>query len=176
MTFLRPQWTLPPANLNLSDQDIHLWKTNLNVSKDTLSYLNTLLSKDEQERAQRFRFERDRSHFIAGRGTLRCILGRYLNCDPDQICFSYSPKGKPSLEAYAAAPQFSLSHSHGLALYGLTRDRAIGVDLEYYRPIGVESLAKSFFSAREFTLLQSLPAEQQLATFFHLWTCKEAYL
>jgi 4'-phosphopantetheinyl transferase len=40
------------------------------------------LSADEQLRADRFRFEQHRQHFIIGRGVLRAILGRYMNIEP----------------------------------------------------------------------------------------------
>ncbi len=46
--------------------------------------------QDEQARAAHFRFERDRSRFISGRGMLRIILGRCLGREPDQLKFIYT--------------------------------------------------------------------------------------
>ncbi|NJR59977.1 MAG: 4'-phosphopantetheinyl transferase superfamily protein [Cyanobacteria bacterium CRU_2_1] len=178
MTGFDPPWILPSPILRLSNSDIHLWRTDLNVSLITLQHLTQILSEDERQRANRFHFERDRIHFIACRGILRCILGRYLNTNPAYIQFSYGSRGKPILETSSdiSPLQFNLSHSHGLALYAITRRCAIGVDLEYCRAIEVESLAKSFFSPREYILLSALPPVQQRSAFFQLWTYKEAYL
>jgi 4'-phosphopantetheinyl transferase len=62
-------------------------------------------------------------------------------------------------------------------LYGVTRDRNLGIDLEYIRPMPkVEQLVERFFSPREYTLISSLPPDQQQQAFFKGWTCKEAYL
>ncbi len=163
----------------LSENDVHVWRADLNLSALRIQQLAETLSPDEQQRAERFYFERDRQHFIVGRGLLRAILGRYLNLEPLQLEFSYSPRGKPALVNTDPGKRlcFNLSHSHGLALYAVTRERAIGIDLEYIRSMPkVEQLAERFFSAGEYTLISSLPPEQQQEAFFKGWTCKEAYL
>jgi 4'-phosphopantetheinyl transferase len=136
-------------------------------------------SADEQLRADRFYFERDRKHFIVGRGLLRAILGRYLDLEPAQVQFSYGPRGKPALAniGTGGALCFNLSHSNGLALYAVTHDRNLGIDLEYIRPMPeAEQMAKRFFSPREYAVISSLPPHQKQEAFFRGWTCKEAYL
>ena len=73
---------------------------------------------------------------MAARGFLRAILGLYLDCTPTELRFKYTEYGKPSL----ANPDvnsnlsFNLAHSGKLALYGITLERAIGVDIEQVRP------------------------------------------
>lgn len=138
-----------------------------------------LLSADERERAERFHFRRDRDHFIAARGLLRLLLSRYLGLPPQQLSFSYSPYGKPSLAAERdrARLRFNVSHSQGIALYAFTLEREIGVDVEYIRQDVVgESVAEHFFSAQEVASLRSLPAEVQPQAFFNCWTRKEAFI
>ena len=74
------------------------------------------------------------------------------------------------------ALSFNLSHSHGLALFAITRVRRIGIDLERIRtdcPCG--QIAERFFSSRESAKLQALPAMEKLRAFFACWTRKEAY-
>jgi 4'-phosphopantetheinyl transferase len=64
-----------------------------------------------------------------------------------------------------------------LALYAIARDRELGIDLERIRPLpDAEKIAQRFFSAREHTMICSLPTSKQHEAFFHCWTCKEAYL
>jgi 4'-phosphopantetheinyl transferase len=172
-------WNLPPAELNLSSNVVHVWRASLEQPALQVQQLAQTLSEDEQLRAKRFYFERDRKHFIVGRGMLRTILGHYANVEPNQLQFSYSDRGKPALVStdIDSVLQFNLSHSNGLALYAVTRDRQIGIDLEHIRPISdIEQLTKRFFSPREYSVISSLPKSEQQVTFFEIWTCKEAYL
>lgn len=172
------EWLPSPDRLSIAPEEVHIWRANLDVSVSLLQQLRQTLSADEQQRADRFRFDRDRQHFIAGRGILRQILSSYLESDPSRLQFSYSQRGKPSL-AMANLPiqlEFNLSHSHGRALYAIALERKIGIDLEYIRPLEAKSLAKRFFSPSEYQALIQLPTEQQDRAFFHAWTCKEAYL
>ena len=39
------------------------------------------LTADECQRAERYVFEKDRTHFVVARGLLRLLLGRYLRQD-----------------------------------------------------------------------------------------------
>ncbi len=137
------------------------------------------LTDDEVERAERFHFDKDRDRYIVARGLLRKILGGYVGKKPQKLRFRYSDYGKPELtdEAKGQNINFNLSHSHGLALYGVTRNRGIGVDLELIRAdFADEKIAERFFSPREVATLRSLPKEVQARAFFNCWTRKEAYL
>lgn len=172
------EWLPTPEKLSIAHSEVHIWRTDLDKPLPQVQQLRQTLSPDEQTRADRFRFDRDRQHFIAGRGILRQILSRYLAIQPSELQFTYSKRGKPSLvtDESNLQIQFNLSHSHGLALYAIASDRKIGIDLEYIRPIEVQNLAKRFFCPGEYQALTQLPTEQQHRAFFHAWTCKEAYL
>jgi 4'-phosphopantetheinyl transferase len=174
-----PLWHSLPTSLVLSKDVVHVWRADLNLPEPEIQQLAPTLASDEQQRAARFYFERDRKHFIAGRGILRTILSRYLNLEPAQIQFSYAARGKPELAntGTEGTIAFNLSHSNGLALYAIALAPRIGIDLEYMRSMpDAEQLAKRFFSPREYAVISSLPTEQKQAAFFHAWTCKEAYL
>ena len=72
--------------------------------------------------------------------------------------------------------RFNLSHADGIALYALTRHRAIGVDIERVRAgMARERIAERFFSAREVAALRALDPDLQDEAFFNCWTRKEAY-
>jgi 4'-phosphopantetheinyl transferase len=171
-------WLSPPKEFKLSLNQVDIWQADLNVSPQQLGQFQLTLSEDEQQRAQRFRFERDRSQYIAARGILRSLLGQYLGVHPAQLQFNYSNKGKPTLSpVHVTQPiQFNVSHSHQKALYGITLNHRVGIDLEYMRPVEVLSLAQRFFSKQEFTQLTAVSPQQQQQVFFQLWTGKEAYL
>jgi 4'-phosphopantetheinyl transferase len=172
-------WLPAPKDLNLLLNDVHIWRINLNSSESQLQSFRETLSSDEIARAERFYFPEHRQRFIAGRGSLRAILGQYLGIEPKEVEFEYQPRGKPLLAAKFADQElvFNLSHSQDLALCGVSYQNKIGVDLEYIRTMSdLESLAKRFFSAREYEYLRLISAEEKQQIFFRYWTCKEAYL
>nr|WP_228039375.1 4'-phosphopantetheinyl transferase HetI [Dolichospermum sp. LEGE 00240] len=172
-------WLPAPKELDLLLNDVHIWRINLNSDELQLQSFRETLSSDEIARAERFYFPEHRQRFMAGRGTLRTILGQYLDIAPKQVEFEYQPRGKPLLAAKFADQGllFNLSHSQDLALLGVSYQHQIGVDLEYIRTMSdLEGLAKRFFSAREYEYLRLLSPAQQQQIFFRYWTCKEAYL
>ena len=172
-------WLPAPANLVLSRDEVHVWCASLDQSASRVQQLAKTLSVDEQLRADRFRFEQHRQHFIVARGVLRAILGRYMDIEPPQVQFCYGSHGKPALveKDTAGMLDFNLSHSGGVALYAFARDRQIGIDIECLRPVSeVEQIAKRFFCEREYEELRALPPTQQQNAFFRYWTLKEAYI
>lgn len=169
-------WLTPPVRLSLEQQKIHLWRASLDLPQNQLQQLAKTLSLDEQNRADRFRFKSDRCRFIAGRGILRSLLGRYLQTEPKALQFSYGERGKPALST-SDRLQFNLAHSQGLALYAVAYDRSVGVDLEHIRVLSdLEALTRRFFSPSEHAAICALPPKHQSEAFFRYWTCKEAYL
>jgi 4'-phosphopantetheinyl transferase len=172
-------WLSPQTHPELTRDDVHVWSAGLDLDLAVFRQLESTLSRDEQTRAQRFLFERDQHSYTAARGILRHLLGRYLQCPPHTLEFSYGSNGKPELSGrHASAPvRFNLSHSHGAALFALALDRRIGVDLEWVRTQAArEDIAARYFSAREMDELRNLPVEQRAEGFFLCWTRKEAYI
>jgi 4'-phosphopantetheinyl transferase len=171
-------WAQPPVPLRLEKGEVHLWRARLDLPAAAVEALALTLSPDEQERAARFRVPQVRARFTAARAILRDILGGYLGCHPSAVLFGYREHGKPFLAAgHEEDLRFNLSHSHGLALYGVCRGREIGIDLERIRHDREhDRLARRFFSPAEAAALQGLPPEQRVEAFFQCWTRKEAYL
>ncbi|GAB4381882.1 MAG: 4'-phosphopantetheinyl transferase superfamily protein [Elainellaceae cyanobacterium] len=168
-----------PVSLELTRQDIHLWFVSLDRPLVDIQPLQQVLSPDEQARADRFYSDRHRFRFIVGRGVLRLVLASYIGLMPEQIQFSYSEHGKPALAnaSVSSAVSFNLSHSANHALYAITCDRLVGVDLEHLRSIdNLLALAKRFFTSNEYARLSACSPADQTDLFFQLWTCKEAYL
>lgn len=173
------RWRVPPPILNFANYDeVHVWRLGLEWPPDILENYRQLLTEDEQKRAARFYFERDRHRFTAGRAILRSVLGYYLNESPTGIEFEYGPQGKPALGSkYKGQLEFNLSHSHHLGLLAVTPKYPVGIDIEYPKEnIAINDLVKRFFAPEEAQAFQALPAGQQREAFFNAWTRKEAYL
>jgi 4'-phosphopantetheinyl transferase len=170
-------WQSPPSDLRLGKDEVHVWRASLEQDASEVRLLRAILSLDEQQRADRFHFERDRHHFIVAHSMLRDILSRYLRRPPAQVHFSYNEFGKPALARDDTGIRFNLSHSHGLGLCALTHACEIGVDIEYLRDdFASFEIAERFFSPIEVEVLRSLPEHLRVQAFFNCWTRKEAYI
>jgi 4'-phosphopantetheinyl transferase len=159
--------------LQLPPGEVQVWRAWL--GEDRAASLHGLLSADEQQRAARFLFPRHRAAYVVARGLLRTLLARYLDTDPSALRFTYNPHGKPDLPD--AELRFNLAHSHGLAVYAVSRKRTVGVDVEHVRTeVATDAIAKRHFSACELDELQRVPEQLRTQAFFHAWTRKEAFL
>lgn len=176
MVQISDTWQLPPDRLDLTEAEVHIWA--MSLARRRQVDFEDILSEDEMERAERFVFEKDRVHFVAARGGLRLILGRYLGRDPDQVVFGYSERGKPYLEGAPQGLQFNVSHTEDLALYAMVRDREVGVDVEYRgRKVKErERIAERFFPRAEYEAFLEVPDNQKQEAFLNCWTRKEAFI
>ncbi|MBI5629285.1 MAG: 4'-phosphopantetheinyl transferase superfamily protein [Elusimicrobia bacterium] len=163
---------MPPLN----EQEAHLWHAGPAESFQGLEALGRLLSPEEEARARRFVFEKDRAQFILGRGIMRSLLGRYLGADPRRLLLRQTPLGKPILAEAGGPLEFSLSHSHGRILCGMALGRRIGVDVELMRALPFDTLARHVMEAAELEGFVSLGAGLKAKAFYAAWTRKEAYL
>ncbi len=169
-------WQRPPASPVAEARAAHVWAVDLD--RETAYGLTEVLSAQECARADGFRFEKDRAHFVAARGSLRVILAKYARCEPGELAFFWGEQGKPMLSSPWDAVKFNLSHSAGLALIAVSAGCDIGVDVEHRgRVVGhVTRIAKRFFAPREYEMLCRLPQEEQRRAFLCCWTRKEAYV
>jgi 4'-phosphopantetheinyl transferase len=171
------EWLPCPGAPVLGENEIHVWATILNPPANVLANFAATLSPDETERAHRFKFEKHRNRYIAGRGALRAILAQYLDTGAAGLRFGYQENGKPTLIENYAGIHFNLAHTEDLALVAVTRIGLVGVDVECVRPIkNVDELVARFFSPRESESFQKVSDERKPAAFFNLWTRKEAML
>lgn len=174
-------WKPAPEAPSLDGGEIQIWRVALERRAPEVTALEQCLAADEEARADRFRFARDRRRYVVTRGVLRTLLGRILDVAPAEIRLQYGPEGKPSLSpahgSGAEALQFNVAHSREVALLALAWETALGVDVEYRRELrDAEQIARRFFSAQEVTSLLATPAEQRRSAFFRIWTRKEAFI
>lgn len=145
------------------------------------AWLLQVLDAEEQQRYERFRFERDRHIYLVAHAMTRALLARALTeSDPRRLRFCQGPHGRPELAAMEASSnplRFNLSHTHGMVACGLTWGADIGVDVEHVdRRLDMESLAPNVLASGELEQLRRLPHSGRRARFFEFWTLKEAYL
>lgn len=172
-------WNVPPSDLMLKKNEVHVWRVSLEVLKSDFEHLQHILADEEFERANRFYFEKERRHWVVAHAFLRILLGRYLDIDPTKLRFITNDYGKPLLIYPPSSTHlhFNLSHSGELALYAFAYGRQVGIDVEYMRAdVDYSELATFHFSAHERAVLGTLPETLQKEAFFLCWSRKEAYI
>ena len=160
-----------------SSQEVHVWQWDLDVCGGDFDRYWEMLSTEERERADRFRFERHRRRFVAGRGELRRLLSRYLGLSPWEVALGYGPEGKPFCTNQPPGWRicFNLSHSENAAALAISSGFEVGIDVEQVRPIE-ESVPLEVFSTRERAEFTALPDAERQKVFFESWARKEACL
>jgi len=177
MIISNPDFRLEP--LVLPGEEVHLWRVDLAAVADGELRWLKILSPDEQTKAARFRFARDRRRFASTRAVLRTVLGAYLGSEPEKIIFRYAGKGKPFLKPRNSAESidFNVSHSGDVALLVFARGRPVGVDVEQIRDnLDPLAIARRYFSTHEQSQLAAFGPGERCAAFFRCWTRKEAYI
>lgn len=166
--------------LDLAEPAVHLWWARLDGTPPLSSReLAAILSPEERRRAEAFLARRDRQRFVVRRCLLRQLLAGYVGGTPYDVALATGPKGRPELPTTAPSTIgdlcFSCSHSRGRALYGFTRGRRIGVDVEAVRPIPeLPWIIEQHFASDERQWVAARSGSDRLAAFFAVWTCKEA--
>lgn len=136
----------------------------------------SILSTEEVERADRFRFDADRNRFITGRAVVRHALSRFADVEPADWRFTVNSFGRPQIAGPAEFRQlrFSASRTNGLTMCAVTRGREIGADLECLREYPA-NIVESYFSQNEARAIRQGTLEERSFLFFAKWTLKEAY-
>jgi 4'-phosphopantetheinyl transferase len=167
------RWPPAPATpFRPAADEVVVWRVALaDVQTQDLS----ILSADEIERADRFKFADVRLSFIQARLFLRRMLGAILKQPPADLRFTFEGNGKPKLVDETIA--FNLSHSGGEALLAVSTASPIGVDLEQIRAErDLIGLARRYFAAAEIEELLQLDPSDQVRGFYSCWTRKEAFI
>ncbi len=175
------RFTQPETHPRLATGEVHVWRARIEgLRAAALARFAGTLAADEQTRAARFHFERDRNAYTAGRGRLRELLSRYSGTPAGAIRFHYGARGKPELvrEPGVPAVEFNVSHRGEYALLAFTCDQVVGVDIEQLRDVPeAMAIARNHFTPAETRLLETAATRAELLeTFFRLWTRKESVI
>lgn len=132
------------------------------------------LSPDEQVRADRFHFARDRTVYVVAHALLRTMLADDV---AGPVTFSLNPWGKPAIDRPGNRVRFSLTHTRALAACALTLDDDLGIDAEARNPsMDVLGVAAHVFAPSERVQLGAAPEADRQDVFLRLWTLKEAFV
>ena len=153
------------SDLAIDPGEVHIWRVDLNRWSGDGAELDAA----ERDRAARFRWEEVRRRWTAGRAALRRLLERYTGVPAAELRFARGEHGKPYLAG--SSVRFNMTDSGDLALYAVTLDAEIGVDVERVRAIDGASISRRFLPESEAAAVRADPA-----SFFRIWTRREAYL
>ncbi len=161
--------------LRFVGSEAHLWSVELDLASPPDPALQSVLSAEELERADRFRFERDRHRAIYSASLIRHLLAAYTGISPRCIEIVRSARGKPSLAR--GSIEFNLAHSGSVLSLAFARHAPVGVDVERRRNIPeAAAISERFFTSAERSILNELTGEERLSAFLRGWTRKEACL
>ena len=148
------------------------------VPADCLAALRRLLSPEEIERNERFRFARDRDLHAAGRGLLRILLSRHAPRDQGEWSIRTEPSGRPMVAnpIPGMALDFNISHTPGLVAVAVGRDVRVGLDVEGSSDLFSEpGIARTILHPEEARTLRLISPNGRAGALHRLWVLKEAY-
>jgi 4'-phosphopantetheinyl transferase len=142
----------------------------------------SVLDADEQARARALVQPADRRRFVAAHLVLRQLLGERLGLRPEELTYRRQPcpncggpHGRPAVDRVPTPLHFSLSHSGGYVLVGISSS-PVGVDIEALpRWSTVAEVSSLLHPDERAEVAAAAPAERRLV-FARIWTRKEAYL
>lgn len=162
------------VDTELLEGDVHVWV--IDLVNHPIPVDQKIISKEELERAERFKFKDPKMTYLQCRYILRCLLGVYLNTEPEKIEFEYNRFGKPNLKAniYKDNLQFNLSHCENIGCIAIKMNSTIGVDVEKIESALIEMM-HTFMTKEEIDLFNLFQANKE-TILYHLWVQKEAVL
>lgn len=166
---------------DLPEGDVHLWVAFPDewTAPSQIASARDILDSGEITRMERFHFPEHRHLFLVSHLLVRTALSHYSDLLPGAWRFMNDEHGRPLIDptAEAVSLSFSLAHTEGLAVVGVTRGIAIGVDVEQTgRRVDAAGLSRRFFSPEEAAALENLPPGRLEEQFSQYWTLKEAYI
>ncbi|MFT5164364.1 MAG: 4'-phosphopantetheinyl transferase [Alteromonadaceae bacterium] len=169
--------------LTLEQNGIDLWlvQPDLITDEQLLGAYDGLMSVEERQKQQRYKFAKDRHDALITRAFVRTVLSKYAPADqpvrPQAWQFDKGEKGKPEINNPPLPLRFNISHTQGLIVCAVTLNVDIGVDVEFIeRKSSTIKIAEYKFSPLEIAELKAQPEANQRKRFFDYWTLKESYI
>lgn len=170
---------VPAAVMPLPAAEAHLWSAQPAAFADAahLARLRAMLTDGERARTDCFRLARDRRISLLARALVRITLSRYCDVPPARWRFRTNRHGRPEIAAPVSPLRFNVSHTRGLVVCLVGRERELGVDAECLdHDRRWLDLAERFFAPAEVRALREIPAARRALRFLEYWTLKESYV
>jgi 4'-phosphopantetheinyl transferase len=171
------EWNSVQVLSPLEDDELQLWRVELADAAGMLPAYTSLLTPEEQDRANRRRAGQVRDQFVLARACLRILLGGELLIDPRKVPILENPHGKPETPVMnGRSVSYNVAHSQGIILIALCRRGAVGVDVEHLdRATDIMEVAQASFTPNETMKLAALEdPDHRRRAFYRCWTQKEA--
>lgn len=144
------------------------------ISEEQYRYYYAMMDEKKREKADRFRFPKDRQRTIAGEMLARQLLAPRCGMPEEALRFAVAEGGKPYV-CNAEGHHFNISHSGDYVLCAVS-NAPVGADIERIRQVE-ENLIRYVCTEEElqYTLSDEIQAAEKWRRFFRIWTAKEAY-
>jgi 4'-phosphopantetheinyl transferase len=168
------------SEIPLTFGEIHLWLAFYDgIDGSLYAAYRELLNPVEKEQELQFHFANDQHRYLITRALVRTVLSRYVSIHPKEWIFSTNSYGRPEIvnaQARDLYLSFNISHADSLIVLGITKCRAIGVDVENFQTReALIDIAEHYFAPQEVAALSAMPSDEQQYRFFEYWTFKESY-
>lgn len=137
------------------------------------------LDEAERRRWEGYPYSGPQRQFLLCRAALRATLCEHLGCGNEELAFETSEHGKPwaRVGGVDALISFNVSHSGRHGLIAIAPGGRLGVDVEELAGRrNLNLLMDGVLSENEHREIASKGGDDQVRSFFRLWTMKEALL
>ncbi|MGV6831720.1 MAG: 4'-phosphopantetheinyl transferase family protein [bacterium] len=161
-----------PTKLDFNLSEINLFYFNPKKYIPQIEILKEHLDNSELKRANNYHFKKDTHQFIVCRAILKMLLSKYSGINTNSIEIKYNDYKKPYSDQFDF--YFNISHSENCALIGISSYK-LGVDIESVKTnYQFDDVLNFTFNEDEIEYVSI--SRNKVASFFELWTRKEALL
>ena len=165
--------------MELNDNMVHLWRVFLPGLEHCPDKFKKILSTEENNYCNKLKNAAQRSRFIIRKALQRLLISKYIPSIAEQIKYSFTQFGRPIVAGgnFNENVEFNISHSGEWLLMVFSKQRLIGVDVEYLkRDFPTLVIAERFFSEVEAQAVKACAGHEEIRAFFTIWVRKEAYI
>jgi 4'-phosphopantetheinyl transferase len=153
--------------------DIHVVRVNIAKNIHQISGQKKLLEESELQRLSRIVRQEDKNIFLASSVMKKILLGKYINCQPEEVRFSENKNKKPLLINQPDL-HFNTSHS-GDCLVFIFSNLPCGIDIEKIKwDFDFDDVMEYSYHPQEKDYV--LKSANSNLSFFQIWTMKESLL
>ncbi len=144
------------------------------IDKKKINHKNDILSKQEKNKAKKFKNAEDLNLYVSGKYLTRKIISEIFKVGANDIVFKPDNFNRPKL-IYPKGKKFdfNLSHSGNVVALAVS-DNKVGIDIEKIENIDLK-ISKDYFHNKEIEFVYSQKGKE-LENFYKIWTLKEAFV